>query len=162
MFWWISLCKLISNYPSFLSPHRRGGIRRWLGTSLPTGRVRVVALLLAWRFGSRSCFAPLRKFQQPISYVRPRYARVAASARVAGYPRVVIYPCVAEYPCVSGYPCIAEYPRVVIYPCLTLMAQVFLFLDVAAQVAFLHASKIPQRPNAVERSAVVLDAVLFQ
>src|SRR5260364_206124 len=100
MFWWISLCKLISNYPSFLSPHRRGGIRQWLCTSLRTGRVRVVAFLLAWRFGSRSC--------------------------------------------------------------LTLMAQVFLFLDVAAQVAFLHASKIPQRPNAVERSAVVLDAVLFQ
>src|SRR5260364_408220 len=138
MFWWISLCKLISNYPSFLSPHRRGGIRQWLCTSLRTGRVRVVAFLLAWRFGSRSCFAPLRKFQQSISYVRPRYSRVAASARVA------------------------EYPRVVIYPCLTLMAQVFLFLDVAAQVAFLHASKIPQRPNAVERSAVVLDAVLFQ
>src|SRR5260363_207995 len=99
---------------------------------------------------SRSRFAPLRKFRQSISYVRLRYSRVAASARVAGYL------------CIAVYLCIVGYPRVVEYPCLTFMAQVLLFLDVAAQVALLNASKIPQRPNAIERSDVVLDAVLFQ
>src|SRR5260364_211379 len=93
---------------------------------------------------SRSRFAPLRKFRQSISYVRLRYSRVAASARVAGYLCIAVYLCIVEY------------------PCLTFMAQVLLFLDVAAQVALLNASKIPQRPNAIERSAVVLDAVLFQ
>src|SRR5260363_407911 len=120
-------------YPAVLYPHRRGGIRQWLCTSLRTGRVRVVAFLLAWRFGSRSCFAPLRKFYQSISYVRPRYSRVAVDARVAGYL------------CVAGY------------PCLSLMAQVLLFLDVAAQVAFLHASKNPPVPDAVEPSSRLPD-----
>src|SRR5260364_374696 len=73
-----------------------------------------------------------------MSYVRPRYSRVAVDARVAGYL------------CVAGY------------PCLSLMAQVLLFLDVRAIIKYHHASKIPQCPNAVERSAAVLDAVIFQ
>src|SRR5260363_40167 len=66
---------------------------------------------------SRSRFSPLRKFWQSISYVRPRYSRVAVYARIAGYPRVVEYPYIAEYPCVVGYPCLAGYLCVVIYPC---------------------------------------------
>src|SRR5260364_434918 len=104
---------------------------------------------------SRSRFAPLRKFRQSISYVRLRYSRVAASARVAGYL------CIAVYLCIVGYPCVVGYPRVVEYPCLTFMAQVLLFLDVAAHVALLNASKIPQRPNSIGRSAGVLDAGLL-
>src|SRR5260363_127925 len=94
MFWWISLCKLISNYPSFLSPHRRGGIRQWLCTSLRTGRVRVVAFLLAWRLvpahASLRCGSSSNRFHTFARDIRELpHLRALPDTRALSYTRAL-------------------------------------------------------------------------